>query len=502
MPAPSAQTDVLVASSSPLPQAISLDFDGSVPAPIRCRMTYAFRVFAAIYGHAVVDARNCASECRFIYGGRRDPSALLDAIYIPALYRTRVLPNRAVNAAPVIQPFAGESFPLFFGTDPVTCNPDWLGEIFLWLSGELELGTTHRDSVGRIPFSETPFSRHKLSPRRPYAARLMAWLENSLRRNAFPSLPKAPSPILGCQHIVLPSHDIDFHYNGRRSALLRLSKNLAIAAHLYKSSSFFFENLAQIRGLLSGARPGDYLLPLLDAAQSSGYQSTFFPVARRAHRRDPNYSLETIALPISKAQSRGFSLGLHGSYQSVMEDRSLASEVAILGERFGKWPRANRQHWLRFESQRTLFREVESAGMIADSSSGFPETVGFRNAASFAFPPYDFERESPHRFLEIPLVLMDGGLESEARNSAESPQQIAQEVLEESRNSGWGGVSILWHNPLEPLSVPREVNEVFWRCAAKRAYSQESWLTFDQFLAAVLSRYQQAGLLEGISVNA
>ena len=140
--------------------------------------------------------------------------------------------------------------------------------------------------------------------------------------------------------------------------------------------------------------------------------------------------------------------------------------------------------------------------MLADSSLGFPESVGFRNGASFAFPPYDFERECPHRFLEIPLVLMDGGLEAEARNSQENAQKIADEILDASRNVGWGGVSILWHNPIEPLSVPREINEVFWTLAITRAQSQEAWLTFDQFLSATLRRYQQAGLMIGRCVDA
>jgi hypothetical protein len=140
--------------------------------------------------------------------------------------------------------------------------------------------------------------------------------------------------------------------------------------------------------------------------------------------------------------------------------------------------------------------------MLADSSLGFPDSVGFRNGASFAFPPYDFERECPHRFFEIPLAIMDGGLEMEARKSGQLPQQIADEVLRASRNVGWGGFSVLWHNPIEPLSVPREINDVFWRCADNRNASREAWLTFDQFLAVVLPRYQQAGLLEGVSVNA
>src|SRR5262249_31185171 len=230
-------------------------------------------------------------------------------------------------------------------------------------------------------------------------------------------------------------------------------------------------------------------------------RSTFFPVVRRAHRRDPNYSLEAIASPIVIALAKGFSVGLHGSYRSVEEHR-LRSEAALLKERFDNPPVANRQHWLRFASQRALFREVACGGILADSSLGFPETVGFRNGASFAFPPYDFDQERPHRFLEVPLVLMDGGLEAEARRLGASPQEIANEVLTQSRNIGWGGISVLWHNPIEPLSVPREINAAFWRLAADRQSHAETWLTFHEFLKAVLPRYQQAGLLEGVSVHA
>jgi hypothetical protein len=472
-----------------------LEFDDAVVPVVRARIEYALRVFASIYGHPVVEPGKDEAEFRLVYGLSGREASATGQIRIPALY-SRIDADVRNSKAPARFDFAGQEFPLFLGKDLDAGSPDWLGEIFLWLSGELEFSAKQRDEVGRIPFSGTPFGRHGLTPRKPYAALLMAWLENALRKSETSDLPKAPSPIVGVKHIVLPSHDIDFHFNGFRSAFVRLSKNLLIAARIYKDSSFFRDNSRKLAGLLASDRPGDYLFPLLDAVESLEFRSTIFPVVRRAHRRDPNYSLENIASPLSRAIARGFSVGLHGSYRSVMEERSLVTEAAILGERIGKRPRANRQHWLRFQSQRALFREIESAGMLADSSLGFPESVGFRNGACFAYPPYDFERETAHRFLEVPLVLMDGGLEAEARRSGQPAVEIADEVLNESRNAGWGGVSILWHNPVEPISVPGNVNEVFWRCAEKRKDAQESWLTFDQFISAVLPRYQQAGLLE------
>jgi len=479
---------------------ISLEFDGGVSARVRPRILYAFRVFAAIYGHAVVLADSAAATIRCCYGGPRLPTRDPRVVHVPALYDAAALESG--DAKLVKHSYAGESFHLSFGLSETAQRPDWLGEIFVWLSSSRELATSLRDDVGRVPYSETIFSRAGISPRTPHASLLMAWLENEIRGGSTEALPKAPSPVPGTKHIVLASHDLDFYFVDRRSAFVRLAKNLVIAAKLYKNKSFFSDNLGMMSRLLAGERPGDYLPRLLDAMEQEGARTTIFPAARRAHRRDPNYSLECIAPQLAKAAQRGFSVGLHGSYRSVMEDRSLPSESAILEERIGKRPSFNRQHWLRFDNHSQLFREVERAGFLADSSLGFPDMVGFRNGASFAFPPYDFEREAPHQFLEIPLILMDGGLEAATRALRADPKQLAEEVLQESRKYGWGGISLLWHNPLEPLSVPTEINRVFWQCARQRTQFHETWMTFDQFLSLTLPRYQQAGLLEGVRVHA
>jgi len=145
---------------------------------------------------------------------------------------------------------------------------------------------------------------------------------------------------------------------------------------------------------------------------------------------------------------------------------------------------------------------VEEAGLTYDSTLGFPETVGFRNGANFAFPPYDFKREKAYEFLEIPLVIMDGGLQAASVASRAKPQEIADEVLNESRKYGWGGISALWHNPVEPIQVPEETNQVFWNCARRRGEYGEKWMSADEFVACVLPRYQNAGLLQGVEGHA
>ena len=157
----------------------------------------------------------------------------------------------------------------------------------------------------------------------------------------------------------------------------------------------------------------------------------------------------------------------------------------------------SRQHWLRFDSHDKLFDAIERVGLLFDSSLGFSEAAGFRNGASFAFPPYDFAKERPCNFLEIPLVLMDGNLEATSRSSGEDAQEIADEILGQSRQWSWGGMAALWHNPIEPLSVPKEINRVFWNCVKRRKLHAEKWVSAEGFLSSCLSRYQAAGLMKG-----
>ena len=462
-------------------------------------MSYALQVHAAIYGHDIAH-QDSDSPIRIFYGRKLPEGSDSRLFHVPALYQEDE-PN---TKQPVFirHRHAGEDFFLRCGFDTAASRPDWLAEIFLWLSSSYEAGIAAGDSIGRIPYSDTVFVRQGISPQKPHASLLMAWMESMLfNRRETEALPKAPSPVPGLEHLVVCSHDIDFYFVSRTAAATRLLKNLLIAVRPYRSSSYFFDNLKMSFELLIGKRIGDYLPALLGAADLSDFRSTLFVVPRRGHRRDPDYRVEQIVAPLLNAVEKKFSVGVHGSYRSVIEDRSLAAEARELTQKIGKKPLAGRQHWLRFTRHQDLFAEVEAAGLLADSTLGFPDMVGFRNGASFAFPPYDFQREAPHDFLEIPLVLMDGSLEAASRQLKQSPELLANEVLSESRERGWGGIALLWHNPLESISVPVEINRVFWDGANRQKQFCEKWMSVDQFLAAVVHRYQQAGLLPGVRLN-
>lgn len=474
---------------------IRLQFTEAVASPVRARMDYAFRVYAAIYGHRVVDGGSSEKARTVVYGSRPGDSFNQEGfLHIPALYQP-ALTNRGIQEV-TRHSYAGEQVFLFYGLDPQSARPDWLGEIFVWLSSGHEKGIQTRDNVGRIPDAEMIFARQGIPTWKPHASCVMAWLENCLNgRESEPALPKAPSPVPGVDHLVICSHDIDFYFRNRPDTLHRLIKNLAIAVLQYKSWDYFSANWSMIKGLLKGERIGDYVPTMISRLTEHNARSTLFVVPRRAHRRDPNYSLANLGSILRDASQRGFPIEIHGSYTSSIEARTLLPEADQLREILQKSPTGNRQHWLRFGKTEDLFRSVEEAELRFDSSVGFTDQVGFRNGASFAFPPYNFQEERAYDFLEIPLAIMDGSLVEESRVTSETPQFLAERVLAESRKRGWGGISILWHNPVEALAVPDEINRVFWNCAANKESFREKWISTDDFFSLSLRRYHAAGLL-------
>jgi hypothetical protein len=480
---------------------IRLRFGLEVSEIVRARVAYAFRVFAAVYGYKVLDRDSTEQAASLFYGKPSSSCSEEGCIVVPARYTP--LGRAAAGQEFSKARYAQEECPLAFGLDEKTGNPDWLGEIFWWLSASHELGIARRDSVGRISHVDTGLGRQGISPRKPHASLMMSWLESKLRNgDRTQELCKAPSPMEGVEHMVVCSHDIDFYYSDISSTFLRLLKNIGISFRLYRSWSFLRSNSVMILELLGGKRIGDYLPALLDAIQKADFHSTLFVVAAHHHRRDPNYRLAKIADLLSEADRRGSSVCLHGSYTSVVGGGSLKEEVRAMEKTLGKKPLGSRQHWLRFDNHENLFDAIERSELLFDSTLGFPDLVGFRNGASFAFPPYNFREERPYNFLEIPLVIMDGSLESEARTKREDAQEIVDQVLGESRRFGWGGVAALWHNPIDALAVPEQINQVFWKSAEKRGRYGEKWMSAEEFLKCSLIRYQDAGLLEGARVGA
>lgn len=478
-------------------------FAPQLSARVQARIAYSFRIFCAIYGHTVSDA-NLPGATSVCYGfSDDDPSIPAGAICLPSRYVERAPKQPAPQ--PQEASFAGERFDLFFGRD-AQGRPDWLGEIFEWLSAADEMSIATHDSADRIPFEHSIFARYQLPPARPRALMTMAWLEAYLRNGrAAGELVRAPSPMEGTDHLVIVSHDIDIYWTkswpwSRR--VERQLKNLVISYMESGRPSVVLSGAVRLLKAVCGRRVDDFIPALLETETKLDFRSTLFVIANSPHRRDANYALPAIAPRLQQAAQQGFDIELHGSYTSVVEKQDLASEVSELSRYSAQPPIANRQHWLRFDSHQRLFGAIERAHLGCDSTLGFSNRVGFRNGASFSFPPYDFDREGPCDFLEIPLAIMDRSLVHEAKSSGKPYAELAERVFADSRRWSWGGFALLWHNPIEDVYVPKGVNQILWEQARNRSAFREMWVSAAQFLSVSLDRYHNAGLLNNFNLHA
>jgi hypothetical protein len=304
----------------------------------------------------------------------------------------------------------------------------------------------------------------------------------------------------GVDHTIVCTHDIDFYYVSRYQSFVRLLKNVLIAA-ITRDGAFMRATLTQLKRLFGGDHVGDFLPLLAKAYNDLDVRATLFVITRGGHRRDPAYTLDRILYQLLEAASGRFSLALHGSYRSIVELCDLCFECQKLKDDTRVMPLGSRQDWLRFDEHRKLFGSVALAGLRYESTLGFSSAVGFRNAAAYAFPPYNFDLEEPYDFLEMPLVVMDSALASATCSRPADAIKAVDIVLQESRRLGWGGIAVLWHNPIEPLSVSAEMNQVFWNQMSTRRRYREQWVSCEDFLRDSLSRYQNVGLLTQLKLQ-
>jgi hypothetical protein len=467
-----------------------LEFDRSQDTVQRHRLTYAFRLFCAVYNHIpVLDPRQSPGADLFLSYRPADLTrAQKKTFYLGNLYRARA-PEIPAPRPTEIRTATEET--VLFHLPREGNSPDWLGEIFEWTSCADEYSIVARDAVGRIPFSSSVFARYSLDERRPYAAVAMFLLESEIRALVSESPAKAPPPA-GVSHAVVCSHDVDFISSGRTSSVWRLMKNSMIS--LRESPRLAASIGAHALSVAVGGNdPLRNIDRLAQWEQACGVGASFFFIPRHRHRRDANYRIEheSVVQLMQRLQAMGMEIGVHGSFTSLETDNDLRDEFDKLRQ-FGFLPHGGRQHWLRFTLDR-LIPAVERAGARYDASVGWHDRVGFRAGACFPYPPYNFAEERPARFLEFPLAVMDQALPA-GRDDAHA---VIERLLATSHTYGWGGISVLWHPAaFGGGQLPLGIGQAFFDSVNERQRLDDVWLSAVDVLSLVQDRYAKAGLID------
>jgi hypothetical protein len=476
---------------------ICLDFAPDQSEVHRRRMNYSFSLFCAIYGHQPVNvnADHEIADVLLTYRHDRTQTRQLRMLQLGNLYRPR--PVHEPAASPISFEVFGEKTVLFYRPLPGT-EPDWLGEIFEWVSCADEYSIQGATSAGAVSFSQSYAGRHNCDVSVPYAAVAMRFLQKSLCR-VLPGYSEEPlSPIQGVRHFIVNTHDVDFLPLNSFGSVSRILRNSAAAFAVHGRRRLAAKlATSALKTAVGMPNPLDQIPELVKGEKQRGISASYMFIGRRGHRRDGNYRVDDPAVSelMHSLERDGMDIGVHGSYRSLDDPRSLPQEFDLLRNQ-GFRPQGNRQHWLRFTLDR-LIPALEAAGTSYDTSLGWSDRVGFRAGACFAFPPYDFTDERPANFLEIPLVVMDVSLEF---GDVPMPQsdyyERVSEVLSRSRRYGWGGVAVLWHNTgFGGGQIPKTVGDVFWRLVDERKSSNDTWLSAADFVHSVRGRYAEVGLL-------
>lgn len=316
-------------------------------------------------------------------------------------------------------------FEVLEGT-PMMCinmKPDYILSAFVLLSGMQEWVSNRRDKWGRFPY--------KGSLQEEYGEAQEAWVDHYFERiyEALKSKLDLVSREKPPTDIVL-THDID---------LLRWP--------IFQNSNYFFKKDIPTEGvgaikktpsLLSNTRKN--IADILALENQFDVHSIFFWLTESGRGKygimNADYSINSsyVSQTLKEIEQAKGVNGLHKS----SKQKTLLSELQSLT----KLSPINRYHFLLFNLScdgQELDHSVKQ-----DYSYGFADQMGFRNAYSRPFHPFDFQNWAPFHFLEIPLHIMDNTFITYLDQAPDQAEKRIIRFLDKNRMGSC--ISILWHN--------------------------------------------------------
>lgn len=192
--------------------------------------------------------------------------------------------------------------------------------------------------------------------------------------------------------------------------------------------------------------PYDTFSEIMDAAERTGHPAHFHFLGKRPPSSDCWYPLEHpfVLEVMKKITERGHVIGFHPSYEAFDDPAIFQQELESLRRVSPQPVLTGRHHYLRFAAPQT-WRMWDDAGMIWDSTLGYPEHPGFRCGICHDFPVFDFEQRKTLAIREKSLTAMDVTLAQYRRWSPERAYDELMNLRRESDKHG-GEFVLLWHN--------------------------------------------------------
>ena len=265
------------------------------------------------------------------------------------------------------------------------------------------------------------------------------------------------------------SHDLDYL---KKTAQLRLKQtafNVFNCIKLMDRPTLFLKKIYQTIVFLMTNRSYWHFDDWVNLEQKFNKTSIFYIYVKTYRKKtfktwliDPSYDLRRNTLLKAKLKNlieKGFEIGLHGSYDSAVNQTLLKEEKEILETELDIKISKTRQHWLRYSEQQTPI--AHEAIFKQDSSVAWNDCMGFRAGIASAYHPYDHKNKRAFNFKVVPQIVMDSQLFDYQESGSERSIETAFDLIKVVRKIKNAHCSISWH--------PRTINaEYGWGESYKR----------------------------------
>lgn len=250
------------------------------------------------------------------------------------------------------------------------------------------------------------------------------------------------------------SHDVDYI---RKTMQLRAKQG---AFHFYNAFKFFFQGAFKQafaclgKGIDFAISRADYWCfdYWADLEKQYKTRSVFYIYAGTGRKNmvtwlmDPSYNVGANPVLAGKLKSLvkdGFEVGLHGSFKSAVDGKTLKREKRILEKAIQNPVVKVRQHWLRYQEKITPY--LHDALFQFDSTVGWNDQIGFRSGCGSRYNPYDHRNQRPFKYLVTPQVVMDSTLFDYGRDNLTQEVNNGLTVLLSLNRVKNACASISWH---------------------------------------------------------
>jgi hypothetical protein len=290
------------------------------------------------------------------------------------------------------------SLPLMFAND-TDLGFDIFSAIFYCLSRYEEYQATELDQHNRFSYKQSILYQHNVL-QIPLVDCWVNYLQSYLEV-LYPGVCALKETNLK----VKPTIDIDavFTYKGK-DFKRQLGGFMRDISHLK-----WTQLSKRVRVVLFGKKdPFDNFEYQLEILKKAGLKANYFVQVGKYGLYDKNINPENKAFQkvLRRLVEEGHSVGLHPSYDSFLNKKTIAIEKAMLENMIGQKVVKSRQHYLRFSLPQT-YNDLIGLGIQEEFSMGYSEVPGFRASTSKPFYWYNLTLEESTSLEIVPFSAMD-----------------------------------------------------------------------------------------------